>query len=249
MAFVRRRTLFDPQSKEPFKLSRSKVELFTQCPHCFYLDRKLGVSQPAGFPFNLNSAVDHLLKKEFDRYRALQRPHPLMERNGIDAVPFFHEKLNEWRENFKGVQSLYPQTNFLLTGAVDDLWVLPSGELIIVDYKATSKDSEVNIDAEWQGGYKRQMEFYQWLLRRNGFAVSPVGYFVYCNGKRDRDAFNAKLDFDISVIPYTGSDAWVEPTLSRIHSTLLSDTAPMPSAQCDYCSYRSNAHSALRGTV
>ncbi len=249
MSFVRRRTLFDPQSKEPFKLSRSKVELFKQCPHCFYLDRKLGVSQPAGFPFNLNSAVDHLLKKEFDYYRKLGQPHPLMKRNSIDAVPFFHEKLDEWRENFKGVQFLHQQTQFLLTGAVDDLWVLPNGELIVVDYKATSKDAEVNIDAEWQGGYKRQMEFYQWLLRQNGFVVSPIGYFVYCNGKRDRDAFNAKLDFDISVIPYTGSDSWVEPTLSRIHSTLLSDTAPMPSAQCDYCSYRNNAHTALGGMV
>ena len=56
----------------------------------------------------------------------------------------------------------------MITGAVDDIWVTPDGELIIVDYKSTSKDTEVNLDAEWQDGYKRQMEVYQWLLRQKG---------------------------------------------------------------------------------
>ena len=40
-------------------------------------------------------------------------------------------------------------------------------ELIIVDYKATAKNGEVNLDADWQIGYKRQMEIYQWLFRQN----------------------------------------------------------------------------------
>lgn len=245
MAFIRKRNLFDPLATEPFRLSRSKVELFTQCPHCFYLDRRLGVSQPPGFPFNLNSAVDHLLKKEFDLYRIAAKPHPLMERNGINAIPYAHEMLDEWRENFKGVQHHHGSTNFLLTGAVDDLWVNPAGELIVVDYKSTSKDSGVSIDAEWQGGYKRQMEFYQWLLRRNGFDVSATGYFVYCNGKRDRDAFDHRLEFDISVIPYIGDDSWVEPVLQRIRTTLAASRPPEPSKSCDYCSYRRSAHDAL----
>ncbi len=47
-----------------FKLSRSKIDLFLECPRCFYLGNRLGVSRPPGFPFTLNSAVDALLKKE-----------------------------------------------------------------------------------------------------------------------------------------------------------------------------------------
>ncbi len=235
------KTLFDPSSSVPFKLSRSKIELYTQCKLCFYLDRRLGVSQPPGFPFNLNSAVDHLLKKEFDIHRSLQTTHPLMEVHGIDAVPFAHEKLDEWRENFKGVQYHHEPTNLLITGAVDDIWIDPEGKIIVVDYKATSKDSEVSIDAEWQGGYKRQMEIYQWLFLQNGFEVSPRGYFVYCNGKRDRDSFNARLDFDIKVIPYDGSSAWVVQALQEIKTCLSSDSAPQPSDNCEYCTYRKSA--------
>jgi hypothetical protein len=49
-----------------WKLSRSKIDLFLECPRCFYLDNKLGLKRPPGYPFALNSAVDLLLKKEFD---------------------------------------------------------------------------------------------------------------------------------------------------------------------------------------
>ena len=65
----RTKNLFDPNSKLPYKLSRSKIDDFINCSRCFYLDRRLGIAHPPGYPFNLNSAVDHLLKKEFDIHR------------------------------------------------------------------------------------------------------------------------------------------------------------------------------------
>lgn len=234
------KNLYDPKSTYPFKLSRSKLEQFMSCPRCFYMDRRLGVGQPPGFPFNLNSAVDHLLKKEFDVHRANGTKHPLCENYGLDAVPFPHELLDVWRENFQGVQFHHKKSNFIFSGAVDDLWINPAGELIVVDYKSTAKDGEVSLDAEWQGGYKRQMEMYQWLFRQNGFTVSSTGYFVYCNGKRDRKAFDAKLDFDIKLIPYTGSDAWVDETLVRAKECLNGELPPRQKG-CDFCAYRSAA--------
>lgn len=237
MAAKRVRGLYDPDSREPFKISRSKIELFQDCPRCFYFDRRIGVGRPPGFPFNLNSAVDHLLKKEFDAHRVKGVPHPLMKSYGLDAVPFADSRMDEWRENFKGVQFLHRETNFLVTGAVDDIWISPEKELIVVDYKSTSKDAEVTLDAEWQGGYKRQMEVYQWLLRQNGMKVSDTGYFVYANGRRDLEAFDAKLEFTIKLIPYTGSDAWVEKTLLDIKKC-LDGKLPPPGKECEYCEYR-----------
>lgn len=241
----RTRNIFDSDSKEPFKLSRTKIEDFLRCPRCFYLDRRLGVGQPPGFPFNLNSAVDHLLKKEFDIHRAKNTRHPLMEKYGVDAVPFQHSDLDQWRENFVGVQYYHKPTNFIITGAVDDVWVNPQGELIVVDYKATSKDGEVNIDAEWQESYKNQMEIYQWLLRQNGFKVADTGYFVYVNGRRDREAFDGKLEFIVKLIPYTGSDAWVEETLFDVKKCLMS-ALPESGEACAYCAYREAANEVLK---
>ena len=242
----RTRNKYDPSSAEAFKLSRSKIELFIDCPRCFYIDRRLGTGRPPGFPFNLNSAVDALLKKEFDLLRENGEAHPLMKQYGIDAVPAKNDKLDEWRENFKGVQFLHEPTNLIITGAIDDLWENPKGEYLVVDYKATSKDEEiVALNQDWQDSYKRQMEIYQWLLRRNGYKVSDTGYFVYCNGRKDLEKFDGKLEFDITLIAHKGNDNWVEPTIIDIHTCLNSDNIPEKSEDCDYCAYREAVEGVL----
>ena len=233
----RARNLYQPGHNKPFKLSRTKVESFINCERCFYLDRRLGVNQVPSFPFNINSAVDELLKREFDRYRELAEPHPYMIAAGVNAIPYQHDELNKWRENFIGIQYFHENSNFLLHGAIDDIWKKNEGELIVVDYKATSKKDKVNINAPWQKGYKRQMEFYQWLLRKNNFQVSNRGYFVYCNGRRDREGFNAKVEFDVDLLPYDGDDGWVEDTIEKIVTCLNQDKTPEPNENCDQCKY------------
>ena len=234
----RSRGLYDPKSSEPFRLSRSRIDLFLNCPRCFYFDRRLGTDRPPGYPFSLNSAVDKLLKKEFDIHRAKGIAHPLMKQYKINAVPLAHEKMDEWRDALRrGITYHHKDTNFMITGGVDDVWVAKNGELMIVDYKATSKEEEVSLDADWQIGYKRQMEIYQWLFRKNGFKVSKTGYFVYCNGDSDKKSFDAKLEFDIKVIPYEGDDSWVEKTIIDAHKCLNSDKIPEAGSDCDYCKY------------
>lgn len=212
-----------------------------QCPRCFWLDVRLKVKRPDGPPFNINKAIDELLKKEFDVYRAKREPHPLMLEHNIKAIPFTHDQLNQWRENFVGVQYLHEPTNLLIFGAVDDLWVTDTGEVIVVDYKATAKASEVSIDSEWQIAYKRQMEVYQWLLRQNGFTVSDTGYFVYTNGRLDLDGFHNRVEFRTKIIPYTGSTDWVEKTIVKMKKVMDGD---MPATgrsamggDCEFCAY------------
>ncbi len=157
----------------------------------------------------------------------------------VDAIPFHHENIDDWRNSRRGIKFLHEPTQFLISGAPDEICIKPDGELVIVEVKATSKESEVNLDADWQISYKRQMEIYQWLLRNNGFKVSYQGYFIYCNGKRDGNSTGTSLSFDVSVIPYDGDDAWIEPLLNVMHSSLLSSEMPGPSPSCKFCRYRS----------
>lgn len=235
----RKSNLYLPDSLYPFRLSRSKIDLFLNCPRCFYLDRRLGVAQPPGYPFTLNSAVDKLLKKEFDIHRAKKTPHPLMKIYAVDAIPLADKKIDQWRDSLRGgIQYLHQETNLLITGGIDDLWINPQGELHIVDYKATAKEEEVTIDADWQEGYKRQMEIYQWLFRKNSYQVSPIGYFVYANGDTDKQAFDGKLEFNVKIIAYKGDDSWIEKTIVGIYRCLNSDRLPKSTSDCDYCRYR-----------
>ena len=240
MNYARSRNRYQPDQEKPFRLSRSKLDLFLNCPRCFYLDRRLGIGQPPGFPFNLNNAVDTLLKKEFDQYRERGIPHPLMTKNKVEAVPFRHAKLDEWRDALRGGQTYHHEpSNFLVTGGVDDLWVNGAGELIIVDYKATSKTDKISIEAPWQIGYKRQMDIYAWLYRKNNFAVADTGYFVYCNGLTSRPDFQAHLDFEIHFLPYKINDGWIEDALLQAKATLDSGDIPGFTEDCDYCGYQS----------
>ena len=157
---------------------------------------------------------------------------------GADAIPFSDYRLDEWRENFKGVRVLHKDTGFELTGAVDDIWIdQKTNELIIVDYKATAKDGEVNLDADWQIGYKRQMEFYQWLMRGLGFKVSNTGYFVYCNGDRSREDFGGTINFNVKLIPYIGNDSWIESQLRQARECLEQTAPPLGAADCKQCLY------------
>ena len=223
----------------PYKISRSKIELFANCPRCFYLDRVLKVARPSGPPFNINSAVDSLLKAEFDTHRANGHKHPIQEEYGIDAEPAPHEQLDKWRENFHGIQYLHEPTNLLVFGAIDDLWINSQGEYIVVDYKATAKDTPVTElgDAPWHDQYRRQIEFYQWLLRRNGLPVSNTGYWVYCTGDPNAGAFDKKVEFDVHLISYEGSDAWVEDAIVAAKKCLDQDSPPAPTEGCEYCTY------------
>ena len=232
-----------------WRLSRSKIALFIECQRCFYVDNKLGVARPPGFPFNLNNAVATLLKKEFDVHRAKASAHPLMKAYKVQAVPFVHKDIDMWRENFKGVECHHALTGFIVSGAVDDVWVNPKGELIVVDYKSTSKDEKIEaLDKDWHDSYKRQIEIYQWLLRQKGFTVSDTGYFVYANASKDKKAFDAKLEFEVTLIPHTGKTDWVEGALQNIKVCLESSEVPPKSADCDYCNYREAAGKALLTT-
>ena len=233
----RKKILFEKNASEPFKLSRSKIELFVNCPRCFYLDRKLGISGPPQFPFSLNNAVDVLMKKEFDIYRQNKKPHPLIKMAEINAIPLQNELLDKWQDYHSGLQYLMKDLNIIVYGAPDDIWVTPKGEYIVVDYKATSSDKEINLDDEWKISYKRQVEIYQWLLKQNGYKTYKMAYFVYANALKTPDKFTNQLIFETKILQYDGDISWVEKTIKEAYDCLCQDYIPLAGKKCPLCEY------------
>ncbi len=68
------------------------------------------------------------------------------------------EKLNVWRNNFKGIRWTDKKGN-LLRGAVDD----------ILQHK----------DGDTAYNYKFQLEVYNYLLRKNGYKTADYGYLLF----------------------------------------------------------------------
>ena len=246
----RHRGVYEPENPEPYEVSRSRIEAFINCPACFWLERVKGVKFPGMPPFLLNSATDTLLKKDFNKFRELQKPHPFMELNGLGhLVPFQYEDFETWTKSLQlGLKTYHEKSNLIIGGGLDDVWHDPkTNELFIVDYKSTagkrtedlSKLEPINLRGRYKEGYKRQMEMYQWILRAimkekdKDYEVSNTGYFVYVNGDQhfengmlDEDPKKATMKFNVQLLEYNGDDSWVENTIKEISKCLKSSECP-----------------------
>ena len=218
------------------QFSRSKLELWQDCPRCFFDDIVLGLGRPSGPPFTLNIAVDALFKAEFDGYRSAGKPHPLFATVGLDAVPFQHAQLETWRTNFTGMRWTDPETGWTFFGAVDDLWQKPDGTLIVADYKATAKADEITSQNIFPG-YKRQLEMYQFLFEKAGFGVDTRSWLVYANGIKDTGSFNDTLKFRTRMIPVDCDRSWVGGAFHAAANLLAGGERPMAAENCDWCHY------------
>ena len=221
------------------KLSRYKIEKYINCQKCFVLYHTHKIS-PKTIPFTLNIALDNLCKNEFDHYRNKQQPHPLFKEHNIDAIPFAHPNIDDWRNNWKGIRYRDKDGKYDFGGAIDDVWQKPNGDLIISDVKATSKkifDWEYTYSMHYGKGYKRQLEMYQWLFRKNGFKVANEAYLLYYNGLKNEPFFKQNMQFDLHVVKLECDDSWVEKTVNDAVTLIESNIIPKGSKSCEDCNY------------
>lgn len=182
-----------PQNKSGFgqiQLSPNSLNLFLECPRCFWLEKKQGIKRPQPFPYALNMAVDVLLKQEFDSFRAKNEPHPLLTANNINAKLFSNQDLlNQWRSNFQGIRYYDSELGATLLGAVDDVLEFPDGKLAPLDYKSTGSSVPKVYDR-----FQLQMDIYSFLLEKNGFPITGKGYLAFYVVDKD-DGFGKRLPF------------------------------------------------------
>ena len=245
----RHRSTFDPKNTAPYELSRSRIENYVRCPACFYLQQVKAVPFPSIPGFNINEATDVLLKRDFDKYRGCPETHPFLKKIGMEhLVPFEHEDFEKWTQSMHfgaegRMNTVHEESNIKLGGGLDDVWFnRKTNELHIVDYKSTSQKSpnkEITLNDYWKAGYKRQMDMYVWIMRRKGFSISSIGYFLYCDGDRFSDydflqTENASMQFKMSLIPYQVDTRWIKNTLIDIRACLTSDIIPNHSETCEF---------------
>lgn len=241
-------------SNEPSKtwdLSRSKLELFLSCSQCFYDQYVHGIARPPSFPLNLNNSVDLMLKNEFDAFRSSKKPHTLImkmlkEKFGIRAIPYNHPKLNEWRNSYEGVSYVDKELNLRIFAAIDDLWVnqdeleadFGTPEVYVVDYKSTYSNYEISsLDKPWHSTYKRQLEFYSWVLRKNGLKVSESAFILYINADPLSSSIKKGVQVKATLIEHKCDLSWVEKEIQNAHNILTGKVSPISSSNCAYCHY------------
>lgn len=225
------------KSFSTLKISRSGLKLFLECPRCFWLDLHHKVKRPPGYPYTLSSAVDYLVKREFDKFRAEGTLPPVLKNAGIkDAKLYNGDDLEDWRNNFKGISYFDESLNAILYGAVDDVLEFKDGSLGVIDYKS-SGSREITIYED----YQKQMDTYNYILQELGYETYPEAFFVFYKVvKEGETGFANALKFTEEVRPVKVNKDWVGPAFERAVALARQATPPREGpakGHCDHCHY------------
>ena len=156
-----------------YSLSPSSLGLLKECPRCFWLALNKGIKRPSGpFP-SLPSEMDLILKRHFDKFMEKGLLPPELKQ--LKGIKLFENKelLELWRNNRKGIQWTDSKGN-ILHGAVDNLLVKGS-KLIVLDYKTRG----FPLKEDTAEHYKDQMDFYNFLLRKNNHKTEDYSYLLF----------------------------------------------------------------------
>jgi len=220
------------------KLSPNSLNLFLECPHCFWLDKNLGIKRPPPYPYALNSAVDGLLKEEFDTYRAKNLPHPLLADNNIKGHLFSNQKLlNQWRNNFAGIRYFDKDLQATLFGAVDDVLEFEGGKIAPLDYKSTGSSVAKVYDR-----FQLQLDTYTFLMEKNGFETTHKGYLAFYIVDKSR-GFIDRLPFRKEMVEIDTNPFDVYAIFKDAVAVLRQPTPPPHSSDCQFGKWLRGARS------
>ena len=235
-----KKKLYSNNSARPFKLSRTKIDLFFECRRCFFLDQKFGIKRPHGTPLVLSNRIVDDFKKELNICRIEKNIHSKVKELNKNLIPISHNKLEEWKNSFKGASFLDDSTNLLIFGVVDDIWLNRStnkNHSVII--KSNSKKNQMSYENIWPG-YWRQLSLYSFLLSKNLLPMSSTGILVFINTPTSVDQMENKKNFNLNIFEKILDFDWIEPTIKEISKTLNKETSPESSKKCKYCNYYYN---------
>lgn len=218
------------------RLSPSALNIFVDCPRCFWLDKKQKVKRMRGIMSTLPMGMDGLIKKYFDEHRAAGTfPKELMRDTEIENdMTLFDDqlKLNKWR-NWRSTNLVYDVGGgYTLSGMIDEL--LMKGDIAIpADYKTRGYPYKNPADALKY--YQLQMECYGLMLKSYGMEVYDKGYLIYYVPQAV--CKEGIVKFDISAIPVPINTDNPKKVCEQAVACLESKEIPESSKECEYCNY------------
>jgi len=212
-----------------FKLSPSSLNLFKECPRCFYLTMHKIWKRPAGIFPSLPSGMDRILKTHFDKFRDKKMlPPELADNKNCRGLKLFNEKekLKDWQANLKGIQFTDKKGN-LLRGAVDNILV-KGKKLIVLDYKTRG----FPLKEDTAEHYQLQLDVYNFLLRKNGYSTGDYAFLLFYVPREVLTT--GKIVFDTELVkmktdPKRAEKAWKKAL------KLLEGECPKKHQDCPWC--------------
>ena len=219
------------QVKTTVKLSPSALNLFLDCPRCFWLEKARNIKRPRGIFPSLPGGMDRGIKLHFDNFRAQAKLPPELHGPNFEGVELYpnQAQLNKWREWRTGLEYKDPDGSSL-SGALDDLLV--RGELYIpFDYKTKGSPTTEEDAIKY---YQNQLDCYALLLESNHLPTAGFAFLLYYSPKTVGE--KGSVLFELQAIK-------IETNIERARQTfrkaleLLKGNRPSSSPNCEYCNW------------
>ncbi len=215
------------------RLSPSSLNLFLECPRCFWLQIKQNIHRPRGpFP-SLPLGMDGVIKTYFDKYRDKGELPPEIKGNIGGRLMEDSELLKKWRNWKTGLEYKDQVLGVVLFGALDDC--LQDGEYYIpIDYKTRGSAPR---EGDSEKYYGNQLDCYSLLLEENGYPVGNYAYLIYYYPKEAKEG--GTVIFEVKPIKINVDTERARKTLKDAVK-LLNSPIPPHHSECEYCIWGRN---------
>lgn len=229
------------------KLSPSSLNVFKNCPRCFWLDKNAKVKQPQGIKASLPNGMDRILKDWFDSLRGTTFSFTdYMKGHGVQAksCELFKdaELLKKWRNWRTGLSCDVPGlSDVVLGGALDDALEV-DGAMAVLDVKTKGKAPDEGYGEKY---YQTQMDSYALMLRENGHKIHEKAYLLFYSprgnlGQAMTGDKYEPIEFDVTLQTLEVHPARAIEIIKAAQDCLAGGV-PAPHPNCEYC----NHHIAL----
>lgn len=211
---------------EKIFLSPATINLYRECPRCFYMHIKYDIKRPRGPMPSIATGLDSVFKKYFNYYRSIKELPPELRK---EMKGFLIEKLKP--TYYKDIRKGY-----CLLGKLDDCLVTERGTYVPLDHK-----TRASVADDVHPAYQLQMELYCILLEGNGMKTEDAAYLLYyypLNVSPEEGAGSIVFGMDIKKVDVDIGHATT--FLEEAIACLEQNKLPEASKECEYCRWVEN---------
>lgn len=214
------------------RISPTSLNLYLECPRCFWLQLNLGIKRPEQPSSTLPNGIDLTLKNYFDYWR-INGGFPPILKNKLNykllanqaTISYFRSRNFQWYDK---------ETGAYLTGILDDALDLGNDIIVPLDNKTRGFPP-----TETHFAHIIQMSVYTLLLLENNFKTLNLAYLIYWYFNHKNMELENPLAFNILVEEVKTDPEKVKAVFREAVNVLKKDLPPVNN-DCSYCQYVEN---------
>jgi len=211
-----------------YRISQTSLNLFLECPRCFWLKIKENLKRPEIPSSTLPRGMDKLIKGYFDKHRPELPPEIKGKTPGV-IIPD-QNLLNDWRNWRIGLRYIDKSLGgSMMTGAIDECFI--DGDVYMpADYKTRGVGLKEGSIAYFQN----QLNCYTFLLKKNGRKVNNKGYLIYYILESVGENGICKFKIDLIEMRTYPDDAY---NAFKRAVEVLNKPMPNLNPECQFCNW------------